>query len=111
MIETIEVVVEMESIEADVVVVTENIEADVVVVTESIEADEVAVMESIEAEEAVAVEEVDVDPTSTKEKEKMEIILKIKRDQEMKVITKLADMIKIITIMIEKAELEEGIYI
>ena len=82
---------------------------EVVVVMESIEADAVVVMESIEAEEAVAVEEVDVDPTSTKEKEKTEIISKIKKDQEMKGIMKLAN--KIITIMIDEVELGEGIYI
>ena len=67
--------------------------------------------ESTEVEEAVEVEEVDVDPTSTKKKEKMETTLKIKKEQEMKEIMKLANMSKIITIMIDVVELEEGIYI
>ena len=67
--------------------------------------------ESTEVEEAVEVEEVDVDPTSTKKKEKMETTFKIKKEQEMKGIMKLANMSKIITIMIDVVELEEGIYI
>ena len=41
----------------------------------------------------------------------METTLKIKKEQEMKEIMKLANMSKIITIMIDVVELEEGIYI
>lgn len=48
-----------------------------------------------------------MDPTSTKKKEKMETTLKIKKEQEMKEIMKLANMSKIITIMIDVVELEE----